>query len=166
LVRFTGGKIRERFADTGATGRDRIAVEDFQIWKRNVVLGVGVGLSSFERTEALGQRVAAHTEYTRLIAEHGLLGLAAGLMLFLMASRPIFRWPAGFTKAAIIAGVTVALASLAASGMRTAAPGLLIGLACARPLLQPRRVLLRQRPRAVVPHAEHPETRGEPVIAP
>lgn len=148
LMRFTEGKIGERLANTGLTHRDTIAKQDLELWASHPVFGAGVGMSSIAHAEGAAGRIGAHTEYTRLVAEHGLLGAAAGILLVLMAARPLTAARSKFTKATILAGVVMTLLSLAASAMRTAAPGLLIGMAAAQ--FGPRRPRLsRIRGRAV-----------------
>jgi hypothetical protein len=74
---FTGGKLGERFADLRPTGRDTIASTDLQIGVANLPLGAGVGLAPTERKRRFADGHYCHTEYTRLFAEHGLLGIAA-----------------------------------------------------------------------------------------
>ncbi len=138
LMRFTEGRIGERFSSTSLTRRDLIAVQDIAIWKKNIILGAGVGSSSIAHSEGTAGRVGSHTEYTRLLAEHGLLGALAALMLLKMAARPWFTVPAGFTKAVLLSGASVTLAWMAVSAMRNAAPGLLIGMASAQWGLLPR----------------------------
>jgi O-antigen ligase len=86
LDAFTGGALSERFENTSSTGREQIAQADLQIWNENPVFGVGPGESKIEHARYY-RRIATHTEYTRLLAEHGLFGLAAGLVLFLMAAQ-------------------------------------------------------------------------------
>lgn len=129
LERFTDGKIGERFARTDSSGRDRIASADLQIWGDNLVFGVGTGMSSAIRAQMTGNYYASHTEYTRLLAEHGLLGLVSGLILIGFLGKALWTGVAGFEKALIIAGTTMALSSLLASGMRTALPCFLLGCA-------------------------------------
>jgi O-antigen ligase len=145
LMRYTEGKIGERFSSTSLTRRDLIAAQDIALWKKNVVLGAGVGSSSIAHSEATAGRIGAHTEYTRLLAEHGLLGAIAALLLLKMAARPLFTMPRGFTKGALLGGTGMTLLWMAASAMRNAAPGLLIGLAAAH--------FSRLRPRVSKPPA-------------
>jgi O-antigen ligase len=142
LMRYTEGMIGERFASANLTRRDLIAMEDIDLWKQNAMLGAGVGNSSIAHAELEGAagRIGAHTEYTRLLAEHGFLGAIAALLLFIMAARPLFTMPPGFTKGALLGASAVTLLWMAASAMRNAAPGLLVGLAAAQ--------FSRRRPRA------------------
>jgi len=139
LMRYTEGKIGERLSSTSLTRRDLIAMQDIAIWKKNIFLGAGVGSSSIARSEGTAGRVGAHTEYTRLLAEHGLLGAVAALLLLKMAARPLFTMPLGFTKGALLGASGMTLLWMAASAMRNAAPGLLIGLAAAR-IWRPRHI--------------------------
>jgi O-antigen ligase len=55
--------------------RTEIVVADLKLWTENPVLGVGVGEGEFQRD--LEKDTATHTEYTGLLAEHGMLGLVA-----------------------------------------------------------------------------------------
>jgi O-antigen ligase len=143
LMRYTEGRIRERLSSASLTRRDLIAMQDIEIWKKNIILGAGVGSSSIAHSEGTAGRVGAHTEYTRLLAEHGLLGALAALLLLKMAARPLFTMPLGFTKGALLGASGMTLLWMAASAMRNAAPGLLIGLAAAR-FCRPRPRLLRR----------------------
>lgn len=82
LQELTGGAVSERFTSSTTTLRTEIAVEDLQIWTEHPVLGVGVGEAEVERD--LDKRTSTHTEYTGLLAEHGMLGLVALGALALM----------------------------------------------------------------------------------
>jgi len=69
---------REVDINTLTTGRFTIFQEDFDIWMDNFTFGAGVGISKYIRSRAGGIRqlpVASHVELSRLLAEHGLLGL-------------------------------------------------------------------------------------------
>jgi hypothetical protein len=140
---LTGGKLNERFANVSTTGRDRIASEDLEVWSKHVVFGAGLGLSKIERAMAGGHRASAHTEYTRLLADHGLLGGVALLLLLASVGLNMLRRQPGLAKPVIIAGTVWALLYLAVSGMRTAVPAFLIGLGFARasflPIFTPRK---------------------------
>jgi hypothetical protein len=45
------------------------------------IVGVGVGRAREERIEATGDVVASHSEVSRLLAEHGMLGVLSLLIL-------------------------------------------------------------------------------------
>jgi O-antigen ligase len=140
LNAFTGGKLVERFSDTGLTGRDTIANMELQIWQEHPVLGAGAGMSEYLRA-MLGDPRPAHTEYTRLLAEHGLPGLGACLVLLLMTTQAFFRARGPWAKAIVSSFAVWAFLFMAASAMRLAAPAFLLGLIQARFLANnPKRV--------------------------
>jgi hypothetical protein len=70
---------KEKTLDTFTTGRLKVAQEDFQLWYDNFILGVGCGASQFLRETTQG--FAAHVEISRLLSEHGLLGLCYILLI-------------------------------------------------------------------------------------
>lgn len=130
LDAFTGGALSARFQNLNTTGREQIVQADLQIWNENPIFGVGVGESKMEH--ALYYRViAAHTEYTRLLAEHGLFGLASGLLLFVMAAQRFGRlrqMRSPRTKAMIAPMVPWALLYMVDKAMRLVAPSFMFGL--------------------------------------
>lgn len=71
---------KEVTADLFVTGRLGIFEKDIQLWKDNIFTGVGCGVSKNLREE--GKSVAAHIELSRLLAEHGLLGLLYAMLFF------------------------------------------------------------------------------------
>jgi len=132
LDQFTGGKLGERFSNLSLTGRNRIANEDLAIWQEHFLLGAGIGRSSLEREAPGAERIAAHTEYTRLLSDHGLLGVLSLLLLIGVVVDNLLSRRPRFAKPVVIASTTWALLYLGVSGMRTAAPALLFGLGLAR----------------------------------
>jgi O-antigen ligase len=132
LERFTGGALAARFEDTGTTGRDRIAMADLTIWSENPILGVGPGRGPANRLAILGGAPAAHTEWSRLLAEHGLLGLGAAVCLIAMAWRACARDRRPFERALAAGFATWAFLFMFHAGMRLAAPAFAVGLAQCR----------------------------------
>ncbi|HEX6127079.1 MAG TPA: O-antigen ligase family protein [Pyrinomonadaceae bacterium] len=128
LDKFTGGKLQERFEETGTTNRMEIIESDFAIFADNPVLGVGVGLSRRIRREYAGFSAASHTEFSRIISEHGAFGLMA-LLCLLAAVFVNFRRQTSILGRAFVAGFA-AWSSLYMlnAGMRLAAPGFAIGI--------------------------------------
>jgi hypothetical protein len=132
LDSFTGGKLKERFEDKGLTGRDSIARLDLQIWKEHPLFGVGVGMSLYSRSALGDEGPASHTEYTRLVADHGMLGLIALGLLLTMTAQAFLRARGPWAKA-VVAGCAVwSWLFMAVTGMRLAAPSFLLGLVHAR----------------------------------
>jgi hypothetical protein len=75
-----------------------------------------------------GAYKAAHTEYSRLLAEHGLLGLMALLLLGLMFLQAFRRAPTPYAKGLTLAFMVWALAEMCHAAMRIAAISFLFAL--------------------------------------
>lgn len=127
LDSFTGGSLSARFLNTSSTGRDQIVLADLEIWKKSPIFGVGPGVSMFHRSELL-KWVAAHTEYSRLLAEHGLFGLVAILLLIAMAVQALRRGRITLSKALAAAMLGWSFMFMLIDGMRLVAPSLVFGL--------------------------------------
>lgn len=126
---LTGGALADRFSDFNPTHRQEIALEDFRIWRENPLLGVGPGMA--KRLRQTQFRVA-HTEYTRMLSEHGALGVLAILCLLAIAflSQRGQRYIRG--RGLAIAFSMWSLLAMLHIGMRIAAVGVVFGIAAAR----------------------------------
>jgi O-antigen ligase len=128
LNNFTGGKLEERFDSTDTTNRSSIMEMELQIFAANPVFGVGVGEAVGQRVQMSQQLAASHTEFTRLISEHGGLGVLAILSL-VAASVYNLRKQTTRTGKALVAGSLVwAGLFMGNAGMRLAAPAFMWGL--------------------------------------
>ena len=87
----TGGLINKRYANQDAagrskesqfTGREDVARSELDMFLDNPILGVGVGKGAEVRLENTGNKVLSHDEITRMLAEHGSLGVLGLLILF------------------------------------------------------------------------------------
>jgi len=132
LEKFTGGLITERFQETTPSGRVDIARADLEIWASHPVLGVGPGGARVLREDVIGRAVAAHVEFTRLLAEHGVFGLAAALVLFVMAAQAVSGAATRSDRGAAAAMVAWGLMFMLISATRLVAPSFVLGLAFAR----------------------------------
>jgi O-antigen ligase len=156
LDSFTGGAISTRFKDTDLTKRDDIIWADLEIWRENAIVGVGPGMAQFDRETLLGKESAAHTEFSRLVAEHGLLGGIAFVLLLVMAVR-------NFRRARTVKGKSVATCMMGWSflfmfvnAMRLVAPAFAFALSFA--------TFLPDKPEARDPRdAEHKNNLAAPV---
>ena len=87
LQRYQGKKTGEaHYAETNSlnkltANRQLIAYTDIGIFVDHLVFGVGPGEARYYRKAYGGFDIIAHTEYTRLLSEHGLGGLAVVLLL-------------------------------------------------------------------------------------
>lgn len=96
---ITGNKLYSRYFNINnsgkqlkkdySTGRDAIVKGDLQLFRESDFVGVGVGVSKMERPNH--KNFAAHVEYSRLLAEHGILGLIVIVILFLMPMKEFIR---------------------------------------------------------------------------
>jgi O-antigen ligase len=138
LDQFTSGGLSARYADTSTTGRVELTQEELQIFLKNPIFGVGPGISAYLHAMLGTQfRTASHNEFTRLLAEHGLFGLAALLLLIYMTIRN-FRQASTHTERAIAAALMVwALATMGYTALRFVAPALMFGLSGAKMAIDP-----------------------------
>jgi O-antigen ligase len=134
LENFTGGAIAVRFSDTGPTNRDVIVREDLRLWGEHPILGLGPGGASFQRR---GQSTLAHTEYSRLLSEHGLFGFIALVALLSLFVTNVLKRQSPEERALRVAAMLWSLASMLHVGMRVAAIGLVFGWGCMNSLRQP-----------------------------
>jgi hypothetical protein len=126
LNAFTHGALLNRFENVSLTGRDELVRSDLQIWQDNFFLGVGPGQAShFLR---LGRYLAAHTEFSRLLAEHGVLGLIAMFLMGVIAIQNFRKAKTTRDRALVGAFITWSMLYMAVSAMRSVAPSFFLGL--------------------------------------
>lgn len=86
----TNGMIINRYTNRNAigmekasnfSGREEIAEAEINIFLENPIFGVGIGRNKEEKEKIIGHQVATHNEITRLLADHGMFGLLAFLIL-------------------------------------------------------------------------------------
>jgi len=130
LETFTKGKIVQRYTSANPSGRGNLANDDLEIFEDNPLMGVGPGMATALREER-GHLGAAHTEYTRMLAEHGVFGALAIGMILLMCVRVVRRAKSANEKAFVMAFVVWFLLFLAIDAMRIVAASYVLGLAFA-----------------------------------
>lgn len=129
LERFTAGGLAQRFADLNTTGRFEAAQIDLEAFLDNPFLGVGVGQADAYRAEYFGKPVAAHTEFTRLLGEHGVFGIVVLAILAWMILKRYLANDPGMARA-IAAGFSVwGLSVMVHAATRLAAVPLALSLA-------------------------------------
>ena len=86
----TNGLLDKRYANQDAAGREKksqlsgreILIEsELKMFYENPILGVGVGKNKELRKSQTGIDLATHNEMTRMLAEHGTLGIVGLLIL-------------------------------------------------------------------------------------
>jgi hypothetical protein len=129
LDRFTNGMLSERFAEKGFSHREDIARGDLMLALENPVLGVGLGLARSERARQSGIIAAPHTEFTRVLAEHGSAGLLALVLLLVFGVQAFGRARSPFERAWSASLLAYGALFMLVTGMRLVAPALAVGLA-------------------------------------
>ena len=127
LDEFTGGALANRFQNTSLTGREMILQSDLQIWAQNPIFGVGPGLSTFSRGNTYRDS-ASHTEFSRLLAEHGLFGLFALTALVVMGWQNWRRARTVRGKALSLAWFSWSVLFMLSTAMRLAAPAFIFAM--------------------------------------
>lgn len=132
----TGGMIDNRYSGKNARG---IQKEDFTAGRLGLILdqfdgftdapvfGIGVGNGKYKRAERGDLVATSHNEVTRLIEEHGLIGLFLLIMLLVV---PLihFVFINNFQRAILIAFYVFWFLTINHSAMRIAFPGFIYAL--------------------------------------
>lgn len=126
LNNFTEGFLGLRFAETTLTNREILMEEELQLFFANPIGGIGPGGGNDAR------RGASHTEYTRLLAEHGMLGVISMILLALISIRRYLG-----AKGLLLKGLTGSfmlwsLLIMSNAAMRLVALSFVFGLAFAK----------------------------------
>ena len=131
----TGGLIDKRYANQDAlgrvkqsqfTGREDVAQSEINMFLKNPIAGVGVGKGVEIREQEMGFKIASHNELTRMLAEHGSLGIV-GLLILLLT--PFVLFIENNFNMYLICFVVFWLLTINHAAMRTAAPAFIYALA-------------------------------------
>lgn len=109
--------------------RVNLAKADYDLFLANPVAGVGVGMSYYYRIAPVSE--APHTEYSRILAEHGVLGILALTILVGMLITAFFRTSNTMAQAWLVASVGWAAVEMSHAAMRIVAISFMLGLAFA-----------------------------------
>jgi hypothetical protein len=134
----TSGLIEKRYANQDAmgrtkksnfSGREEIAKGELKIFLKNPFFGVGVGKGVEARAEAIGktreQTHISHDEITRMLAEHGMLGILGLLILFFT---PLVLYVENKFNMFLLCFVLFWLLTINHAAMRIAAPAFVYSL--------------------------------------
>jgi len=138
IVSITDGIISQRYgvgkSEYGErlildlTGRALIYEIDLNIFYDNIITGVGPG-QAFKLREkyGYGKQIAAHTEYSRMLAEHGILGLISLIILIAVSIFHLSKYDSVLNKFIKIIFVILALITMGHSAMRLVMPSFIYG---------------------------------------
>jgi len=143
---LTSGNLSKRYGNFDTTGRiDRI-FWDMDNFLNNPIFGIGVGGSEFTDYDD-GSGYTSHTEFSRLISEHGIFGLMALLILVSLIIR-LFISKIDRDQKAIMASFMIwCILFMGVYSMRLAMPSLIFGmsLSCIYLNYNTHRLLIRKK---------------------
>ena len=134
LDTYSKGALSRRYDKVTTTHREELIDDELQAFFDSPILGQGVGLaSSYRKLSAyVGvEGINTHTEYTRLLAEHGLFGIAAMIALLLTFLRIYQRAKPGVNRGFIVGSVAWIMIFFSHSATRIVAFGILAVFATA-----------------------------------
>ncbi len=130
----TGGLINKRYSNQDAagrvkqsqfTGREDIAQNEINTFLKNPIFGVGVGKGAEIREDETGVKALSHDEITRMLAEHGTLGIVGLLILFFT---PLVLYLENKFNMFLLCFVAFWFLTINHAAMRTAAPAFVYSL--------------------------------------
>ena len=130
----TNGLIDKRYSNQDAAGRVKedqlsgraeLASDEYQTFLKNPIFGVGVGRNMEQRMQRTGELIVSHNEITRMIAEHGSLGILSLLILFLT---PLILYIDNKYNIYILCFLTFWVLTINHAAMRLAAPAFMYSL--------------------------------------
>lgn len=133
----TGGLIQNRYENKDAigrvkesklSGREDIMEYDLQLYKDNPVFGVGVGLSTTLREESALAGANSHSEPTRLLAEHGSVGLIVLLILIFVPIIKNLKYYLIYNNLFVIPFLLFWMLTINHAATRLVAPGVIYAL--------------------------------------
>ena len=129
LDELTGGQLTVRYTSTQSTGRSTFIESELDMFRDNPVFGAGPGMGYYYRIDRDLKLGASHTEYSRMIGEHGLFGILSLVCLVLLGVKAVRGAKELEARAFAAALVVWAGLFLAIYGTRLAAPAFVFGLA-------------------------------------
>lgn len=124
--RYAGKDAQGQLKDDITTGRTELIITELQGFYHNPVIGIGVGKGKGLRSDMTGIATASHNEISRLLSEHGILGLFAVLILIAV---PIIFWTKFKNNYYFLAFLAFWFLTINHSAMRIALPAFVYGLA-------------------------------------
>ena len=130
----TNGMINKRYANEDArgrqkksklSGREAIIESEIDMFLENPIFGVGVGKNREYREETTGINAASHNEISRMMAEHGSLGIMCLLILIIT---PLLLYLNNNQNIFVLSCIAFWIMTINHAAMRIAAPAFVYAL--------------------------------------
>lgn len=130
----TNGLIANRYENKDAIGRlkkdrlggrEEIAKGELELFVENPIFGIGVGKSTEVRELITNEKIASHSETTRMPAEHGILGV---IFLVILTLIPILHFARNKNYLMSLPFFIFWLLTINHAAMRLAAPAVIYAL--------------------------------------
>ena len=125
-LRYTNKDHLGREKEDVTTGRGELFKDELSGFISNPFLGIGSSRAKDQRIETEGQGVTSHSEVSRTLAEHGILGIA---MLIILLFKPMDFRSSNKKNYYFYAFMCFWFATINHSSMRIAAPAFIYALA-------------------------------------
>jgi len=123
--RYANEDARGRKKESQLSGREVLIESELQMFLDHPILGVGVGKNKEYREEQTGIQAASHNEITRMLAEHGLLGI---IDLLILLFTPMVLFLNNRQNVFALSFVVFWLLTINHAAMRLAAPAFVYAL--------------------------------------
>ena len=124
---ISGGAIIKRLSDQSVESRKIILRSELIAFRENLILGIGPGMSRAYRLYNFNDPKHTHTEYTRLLAEHGTFGLFV-IVLLIRITFKNFKSNEGISKSIVISFAIWSFLFMLHSATRLVAPSVIFAL--------------------------------------
>lgn len=133
-VSQTNGLLENRYENKDAlgrvkkskfTGREKLADIELGFFLDHPIWGIGVGKVKEQRADEFGIDLASHSEITRLLAEHGIFGILAIIILIFV---PIYMYIPNKNHLYLLPFIFFWFFTINHAAMRIAAPAFMYGL--------------------------------------
>ena len=127
LNRYTNRNAAGEVKKDISTGRITLFVTEFEAFLDNPFFGLGVGGGKYYRQEKLDKLAASHNEVSRLLGEHGMIGVIVLILLLLIPAQHILNQPY-LARAFLSAFLIFWFLTINHSAMRIAFPAFIYGM--------------------------------------
>ena len=123
--RYANEDARGRKKESQLSGREELIASEINMFLDHPFLGIGVGKNKEYREQQTGIEAASHNEITRMLAEHGSLGL---LCLLILISTPLVLYLDNKQNIFVLPFLVFWLLTINHAAMRIAAPAFVYAL--------------------------------------